>query len=143
MNVPDAVRRLVVFYENLAAADVARLPEFYTSDACFRDPFNDVHGVVSIQRIFDQMFEDLADCRFAIADTVVDEHAAMLVWGFTFRIRRYRPDLTRSIHGASHLRFDGDGRVRYHRDYWDAADEFYAQLPLIGPVMRFLKRRLA
>jgi len=28
-----------------------------------------------------------------------------------------------------------------HRDYWDAAGELYAKLPLIGAVMRWLRRR--
>jgi hypothetical protein len=47
------------------------------------------------------------------------------------------------IHGATHLRFAPDGRIAYHRDYWDAANELYAKLPLIGPVMRWLRRKLA
>jgi hypothetical protein len=32
--------------------------------------------------------------------------------------------------------------VRLHRDYWDAAGELYAQLPLLGALMRWLQRRL-
>ena len=32
------------------------------------------------------------------------------------------------------------GRVAEHRDYWDAAGELYARLPLIGPPMRLLLR---
>ena len=57
-------------------------------------------------------------------------------------MRAYKPDVVQKIHGASHLKFDTTGRIAYHRDYWDAADELYAKLPLIGPVMRYLKRRL-
>jgi steroid delta-isomerase len=30
-----------------------------------------------------------------------------------------------------------------HRDYWDAAGELYEQLPVIGSLMRWLKRRIA
>jgi hypothetical protein len=33
--------------------------------------------------------------------------------------------------------------VVWHRDYWDAAGELYAKLPLVGPLMRFLARRMA
>ena len=39
-----------------------------------------------------------------------------------------------------HLRFDGAGRVTLHRDYWDAAEELYAKLPLLGCLMRGLAR---
>ena len=44
--------------------------------------------------------------------------------------------------GASALRFAADGRVTYHRDYWDAAGELYAKLPLVGPLLRFLARKM-
>jgi hypothetical protein len=56
---------------------------------------------------------------------------------------KHKPGVVQTIHGASHVRLDECGKIRYHRDYWDAADELYAKLPLIEPVMRLLKRRLA
>jgi hypothetical protein len=73
---------------------------------------------------------------------VVDDTGALLTWDMTFRIRRLRPLELRTIHGATHLKFDATGRVAYHRDYWDAAEELYAKLPLIGPLMRWLRRRM-
>ena len=30
-----------------------------------------------------------------------------------------------------------------HRDYWDAAEELYEKLPILGGLMRWLKRRNA
>jgi ketosteroid isomerase-like protein len=145
MSAPDprsAVARVVAFYEHLAPADVARLDDVYAPDAYFRDPFNEVRGLPAIRRIFIGMFNDLDDCRFRILETVVDDNGALLTWDMTFRFRRFRRGVVQTIHGASHLRFDGAGRVTYHRDYWDAADELYSKLPLIGPVMRWLRRRL-
>jgi hypothetical protein len=63
----------------------------------------------------------------------------MLTWEFTFRLRgRGAAELVR---GATHLRFAPDGRISYHRDYWDAAEELYAKLPVLGALMRFLQAR--
>jgi hypothetical protein len=45
------------------------------------------------------------------------------------------------IRGATHLRFAADGRIAMHRDYWDAAEELYEKLPVVGTLMRWLKRR--
>jgi hypothetical protein len=47
------------------------------------------------------------------------------------------------MRGVTHLRFDECGRVSYHRDYWDAAEELYMKLPGIGTVMRGLRRAIA
>jgi steroid delta-isomerase len=46
----------------------------------------------------------------------------------------------RCIRGASHLRFDADGLVDHHRDYWHAAEELHEKIPLPGGPMRMLKR---
>ena len=143
MNSADATARIVAFFEHLVPADAQRIGEFYAADATFRDPFNDVRGTIEIARVFQHMFDQLADCRFDITETVIGENAAMLVWDFSFRIRSWRPAETQNVHGATHVRFAADGKVAYHRDYWDAAGELYAKLPVIGPVMRFLQRKLA
>jgi steroid delta-isomerase len=138
----DAVARVVAFYEGLTPAAVASIADLYAPQAYFRDPFNEVQGVDAIRAIFERMFGHLDDCRFHVTDTVVGARGALLVWDFEFRIRRHRPDVRQTIHGSSHLRFDAEGRVIYHRDYWDAAEELYAKLPLIGALMRWLRRRL-
>ncbi len=48
MNLDDLIR----FYHDLTPESVARFPEFYTDDAYFKDPFNEVRGLAAIQRIF-------------------------------------------------------------------------------------------
>jgi ketosteroid isomerase-like protein len=133
------VARVKDFFEALAPADVARLPQFYAPQAYFKDPFNDVCGIEAIGRIFAHMFERLESPRFVIREALVQGDAAFLTWDFPFRLRG-RELL---IHGASHLKFDADGRIAYHRDYWDAAEELYEKLPLLGGLMRLLKRQAA
>ena len=46
------------------------------------------------------------------------------------------------IQGASRLQFAADGRVASHRDYWDSGRELYEHLPLLGVLLRALRRRL-
>jgi hypothetical protein len=45
------------------------------------------------------------------------------------------------VRGGTHLVFNDEGLVTLHRDYWDAAEELYEKLPLVGGLMRWLKRR--
>ena len=140
---PQVVAALVArFFEQLTPATLDRLAQIYAADAYFRDPFNEVRGIDAIRAIFEKMYEQLADCRFSMLDTVAAPQAAVLTWNMTFRFRRFRPNVVQTIHGASHLKFDGRALVVYHRDYWDAADELYAKLPVVGALMRYLKRRM-
>ena len=137
-----AAERFRTYWEGLTREGVARIGEHYTEDAYFRDPFNEVRGLAEVRRIFDHMFETLHEPRFAILEVVEEGSAAFLVWDFTFRVKAWKPGVTQKIHGSSHVRFAPDGRVSYHRDYWDAAGELYARLPVIGALMRWLARRM-
>ena len=135
--------QLIRFYHDLTIESVARFPDFYAEDAYFKDPFNEVRGVAAIQRIFTHMFRQVAEPRFIVTEQVADAGGAMLVWEFHFRIRLWGRGEAHLMRGVSHLRFDADGKVVYHRDYWDAAEELYMKLPGIGLLMRGLRRALA
>ena len=145
MNKPQsaALMRLVNFWQTLTPQTVDDIATVYADDASFRDPFNDVRGIEKIQRIFADMFVRLDAPTFTIIETIEQPHGALLIWDFDFRLKSLKPQLTRRIHGTSHIRFDADGRVSYHRDYWDAAGELYEKLPLVGALMRWLQNRMA
>ena len=137
-----ALTRLVTYWQMLTPDAVNRIADVYAEDAYFRDPFNEVTGLAAIKHIFADMFVRLHDPRFTIIETIEQENSATLIWDFDFRVKALKPSLARRIHGSSHVRFGADGRVNYHRDYWDAAGELYEQLPLVGALMRWLKRRM-
>jgi steroid delta-isomerase len=136
-----ALARLVAFYESLGPGDVERIDTLYAPDATFKDPFNEVRDVASIRRIFAHMFEQVESPRFEVSLAIEQGADAMLVWDFRFAFRRPLPAGPRCIRGCTHVRFDEVGRVAWHRDYWDAAEELYEKLPLVGAAARLLRRR--
>lgn len=138
--VDPRVQAVVATFEDLTADRLDSLGSLYASDARFKDPFNDVQGRSAIRAIFAHMFQTLDRPRFVIQEVVVQGDQCFLSWDFHFRMKRFRRD-AQCIHGGSHLRFGADGRIALHRDYWDAAEELYAKLPLLGSLMRWLKRR--
>lgn len=135
------VARLIAFYEDLTPGSLPCLGAVYADDARFIDPFNDVQGVARIRTVFEHMFEVLDAPHFKVLESVTQGDQCVLVWDFSFR-RRRRADTT-VVHGTSHLRFAADGRVQWHRDYWDPARELYEGLPVLGAVLRWLRLRLA
>lgn len=138
---PDAIARFARYFEQLQPADIARLGQYYAADARFKDPFNDVHGVPAIARIFRHMFDSLEQPRFVVTRQLLQDNEAFLTWEFTFCFRNFRREQLQRIEGATHLQFDHAGLVTLHRDYWDAAEELYEKLPLVGSLMRWLKAR--
>jgi hypothetical protein len=138
---PPDIARLVDFFESLTSTSVGHLAVLYHADARFVDPFNDVRGLPAIEAIFRHMFVALEEPRFVVTGQVVQGAQCFLLWDFHFRFKRFDTNTLQTIHGTSHLVFSDDGLVTLHRDYWDAAQELYEKLPLIGGLMRWLKKR--
>jgi ketosteroid isomerase-like protein len=135
------LQALADFFESLAPSDLDRIGDFYAIDARFKDPFNDVQGLPAIRAIFAHMFVALHEPRFVVTGGLAQGDEAFLTWDFVFRFKRFNSHTVQTVRGATHLRFAPDGRALLHRDYWDAAEELYEKLPVVGGLMRWLKRR--
>ncbi len=135
------VAQLVQFFETLTPQSVAQLGQFYDPQARFTDPFNDVTGVPAITHIFEHMFVTLTRPRFVVVERVLQGAQCFLTWEFRFYFKGYKSNQEQVILGASHLVLSDAGLITVHRDYWDAAQELYEKLPVVGSVMRWLKKR--
>jgi steroid delta-isomerase len=134
------LERLVDFFQTLTPVSVQRFAEFYDRDAWFMDPFNTATGVRNIQRIFEHMFHQVDEPRFVVTEQMSDGENAMLIWDFHFYSNLFGQQRRQTIRGATHLRFNKEGQVIYHRDYWDAASEVYMGIPVLGWVLRRVRR---
>lgn len=139
MQQADQLARLVAFYEHLSVENLAQLGAVYAPQARFKDPFNEVEGHAAILAIFEHIFVQVDAPRFIVLDSMGQGEQAFLTWEFRFRMKRWVTG-EQCIHGATHVRFDAQGRVLSHRDYWDVAEELYEKLPLLRSFMRMLKR---
>jgi steroid delta-isomerase len=134
-----SLQNLLDFYHQLTPDRLEEIGQIYASDAYFKDPFNEVRGLENVKVIFVRMYQHLREPRFRIIDTVRQGEQACLTWEMTFMVRRNE---SFCIRGMTHVRFDQSGRVNYHRDYWDAAEELYEKLPLLKWLMRWLKKKV-
>ena len=133
------LQRVVDFFESMTQESAQQLGHVYADDVSFKDPFNEVRGITATTALFVHMFKQVDAPRFIIKTKMTQGEDAFITWDFLFRMRRFSKD-EQCIRGATHLRFNAHGLVALHRDYWDAAEELYEKLPVLGTMMRMLKR---
>lgn len=139
LNRAAALERYVAVMESLRADDLEALETVYADEARFVDPFNEVRGVAAIQAVFAHGFAQCPGMRFSVQARALDGDRALLRW-------RMDCDASAdglSIEGMSELVIGGDGRVVEHVDHWDPAAQLYARVPVLGWLMRRIRRRLA
>ncbi len=141
MDTRQATQQLAAFFESLSPHSVSQLHTVYDAQARFKDPFNEVQGLAGIEQIFRHMYVALDQPHFVVTHQVVDGAQAFLTWEFRFRFKRFDTHTLQTVRGASHVQFNAQGLVTMHRDYWDAAEELYEKLPVVGGLMRWLKKR--
>lgn len=135
----SAVGEIVRAFEHLTLESVELLGHRYAPDARFKDPFNDVQGRDAIRKIFRHMFASLHQPRFVVTGRIVQGQQCFLTWEFHFFFQRFKSDQPQCIQGGTHLVLNAQGLIEIHRDYWDAAEELYEKIPVIGVLMRGLK----
>jgi steroid delta-isomerase len=139
------LQRYTDFFEQLNADNLSELDRVMTEDIHFVDPFNDVIGIDKVQKIFRHMYDNLENPQFrvthgAIADGDADtaEKRGLIRW----ELRSLLNGKPYKIVGMSELGFSEDGRVNEHIDHWDASQQFYARLPVIGWLLGLVRARL-
>jgi hypothetical protein len=134
-----ALDNYIAFFEQMRTENLAQLPGFFTEQAHFKDPFNDVRGIERISIVFQHMFETLTAPKFVVEETVMGSDAAYIKWQFTGQLKSKPLTLV----GVSRVVFDDHGLVSEHIDYWDASEQFYMTLPILGRILRFIRDKVA
>lgn len=110
-----------------------------TEDVRLCDPFSDVAGRAGLKRVLAKMFSDVAAPRFVIL-AVAGEGATWYVrWRFEAKTGKGGAF---TIDGVSEIVLAPCGRIAQHMDFWDAGRNVYERLPILGGLIRRIRRRI-
>ena len=132
------VERFQRLFNTLSAGQVSGLAEVYSEQVQFIDPFSTVEGLAELQTYFDKVYANVTACRFEFGDTLVSGDQACVEWTMHLQHPRLRRGRELAVQGISRLTI-ADGRVLYHRDYFDAGELLYENLPLLGSAVRLVR----
>lgn len=141
MDTPEALARFRSFYDEFSAAWIARLEELYAPGFVFQDAFHAVSGDFTVLRAyFSRVLTALAHSKFIVEDLATGADGSYVRWRWEWRRRATDP--LKTVPGVTHLRFAPDGKITHHTDLFDAAGGFYETLPVVGTMLRAIKKRL-
>ncbi len=126
------------YFSDLASAEIEILDELYAENVCFTDPLHEIHGRDALKAYFAKLNANLKAGGFVFTDESVVGDKAYLTWEMNIRLRR--PKKSVSASGISVIVL-GD-KILSHRDYFDAGELFYEHIPILGALIRYLKRKL-
>jgi hypothetical protein len=140
----EAIQRFSNFFSDMTVervrADTARV---YAEQAILHDTLKTHTGCPDIQAYFEKTAARAKGVQVEILKVVRESPDYYFIWSMdiTWSAFSKKGQTTRSF-GISHLRFDREGKVTLHHDFWDSASGFFEYLPLAGPLIRFIKSRV-
>lgn len=130
-----------LYRRNLAGVDMSIIRDIYSDDIEFIDPAHNIHGIAALVNYFNNMMCELTFCQFDIRDVHELEGSATLCWTMTIAHPKLKGGKQIAVDGMTLVRFSD--KVDFHRDYFDLGAMLYENIPLLGSVIRYLKRGLA
>jgi hypothetical protein len=114
----------------------------YSKDAWLDDTLVVHRGAAEIEKYFIQTSETMTSYQVTIDDVARSGDNYYVRWTMIFSA----PALSggEAVHsvGISQVKFDNDGKVAMHKDFWDSGTNFYAHLPVVGGAVGYVKKRL-
>lgn len=126
-----------VFDEHTAG----RLTPLYHPQITFVDPIHRLQGIAALSDYFATMAQGISKCRFEFNPPVKTEEGYLVAWQMVFCSKALRSGELIRVDGISQLTVS-EGKVIFHRDYYDVGAMVYEHVPVLGGIVRWLKRKL-
>lgn len=139
--VEASLERFLTLFDTFqpASVRVAALG-LYAERAYFNDGFVELEGRETIAAYLERTATATRSLQVEVEDVARHGGEVYVRWVMTFTTERRSTTIVAP--GISHLRFDPEGRILYHRDYWDGSGALAEFVPLVGPVLRAVRARL-
>jgi hypothetical protein len=141
----DALARIHALFSNMSVDRVHLLARaVYAPNAYLNDSLKVVVGAEAIEAYLVASVAAARQIHFDFADVAasVDGPEYYLRWQMTLEKRSINRGIPVRVPGVSHFRFDARGRVLVQRDFWNTGSGFYEHIPVLGWLIRSVRRRL-
>jgi len=140
----QAAARFGELYGDLSEENVAtKVREVYAPEAWFNDTLATKEGIEAIEAYLLRTARDTKEVRATIEDVAVSGSDCYVRWTMVIRTPNMARGQPITTIGMTQLRFDRQGRIILHQDFWDPGAGIYQQLPILGRAVRFVNGLIA
>ena len=139
-----AIENFKTFFSSFAADRIDKLlAKTYASDIYFNDTLKAIQGIDDLAHYLKESAAAVEDCRVEVIEvTRTENNDHYFRWKMLIRFKRFKKGQDTWTVGMSHLRFNANGLVVYHQDYWNATDGLFRHIPILGSLINAVIKRL-
>ena len=134
--------KLSAFYQQLNASKLTQLSSIYSQDITFIDPVARHTGLNQLTAYFERLLKNCTACCFEIVDKSFHKTGGWMSWTMVFEHPRLNKGRQVEVEGTSLFKI-ANNKITYQRDYYDMGAMLYENVPLLGSIIKRIRRRLA
>ncbi|WP_223670620.1 nuclear transport factor 2 family protein [Kangiella shandongensis] len=116
--------------------------EVYAEEFYFNDTFKTFHHIDQLIPYMEETAKNVETTIVEILDVSKSHSDYYLRWKMSMVFMAKGKKIESESVGMTQLRFNDDGKIILHQDYWDGAEGFYQHLPYIGYFVRKVRDSL-
>ena len=142
-NDAEAVKGFIEVFNQVQHGDVASIiNETYAETLYFNDTFRTITDRNELIEYMQQTGQQVERLEVQIEDIAMSKQDVYVRWVMRMQFSVMGKKVDSESIGISQLRFDADGKIILHQDFWDGVDGFYQYLPIIGYSLRKIRNQL-
>ncbi len=129
-------------FQQLDGDNLDLLRRIYAPTITFIDPIHTVEGIEKLMDYYAQLYLNAISLDFSFKNKMHAGNAAYVQWSLLIAHPKLKHGKIIAVPGTSYLQFGQGDLVELHRDYFDLGAMLYEQIPVLGYLVKSIKRRL-
>ena len=114
----------------------------YAEKVYFRDAFKQLESAEAIREYMLEGLKPLDKGEFVFNRVARSGNDYYFDWTMRLDFKKTPPNTWEESIGVSHMRFNSEGKVIFHQDYWDPTDIVYRRIPIAKQLIAFVKGKM-
>lgn len=118
------------------------LSQLYEDNIAFEDPVTNIQGLGNLIKYYAHAYKNVKSIHFQFENFLSDHDQAFASWVMTATVKGLNSERPFRVQGVSQFKFSENGKLIYHRDYFDLGQMIYENLWGLGTVIKKIKNLL-
>jgi len=133
------LKRLENLYINYSYENLKKdFPNVYARELFFRDAFRHFERLDDLVPYMLKGVQAVSGVKFVFNQVIRSNNEFFIEWTMSIRFK-IKHEFESSI-GLSRFRFNSEGKVIFHQDYWDPTTLIYKKIPIAKQLIQFVQK---
>jgi hypothetical protein len=118
------------------------IQKVYAENVYFRDAFKQLNTAAEIEDYMVAGMAPIEGAEFVFNNVLRTGVDFYFDWTMRLDFKKTPKGTWEESIGMSRMRFNAEGQVIFHQDYWDPTDIVYKRIPIVRQLIAYVKRKL-